>query len=80
MTKKRNFQVLQDGVITKSLAFSREEREELGLRGLLPYAVSSQKMQTVRLLENLRRKESDIERYVLLHHFKIVTKDYSTAQ
>jgi malate dehydrogenase (oxaloacetate-decarboxylating)(NADP+) len=66
MTEKRNFDVLQDGVITKSLAFSREEREELGLRGLLPYAVSSQKMQMVRLLENLRRKESDIERYVLL--------------
>ena len=66
MTDKRNFDVLQDGVITKSLAFSKEEREELGLRGLLPYAVSSQDMQMIRLMENLRRKESDIERYVLL--------------
>lgn len=66
MTKKRNFDVLQDGAINKSLAFSREEREELGLRGLLPYSVGTQELQLTRLLENLRRKESDIERYVLL--------------
>jgi len=66
MTHKRNFDVLQDGTINKSLAFSREEREALGLRGLLPYSVGSQDLQLTRLLENLRRKESDIERYVLL--------------
>lgn len=66
MTQKRNFEVLQDGVINKSLAFSREEREELGLRGLLPYSVGTQDLQLTRLMENLRRKESDIERYVLL--------------
>ena len=66
MTKKRQFDVLQDGVINKSLAFSREEREEYGLRGLLPYTVSGQDLQLKRLMENLRRKESDIERYVLL--------------
>lgn len=66
MTQKRNFEVLQDGVINKSLAFSREEREEFGLRGLLPYSVGTQELQLTRLMENLRRKESDIERYVLL--------------
>jgi len=66
MTEKRNFSVLQDGVLNKSLAFSKEERAELGLQGLLPYSVSSQEVQMTRLMENLRRKESDIERYVLL--------------
>lgn len=66
MTEKRNFSVLQDGVLNKSLAFSRAERAALGLQGLLPYSVSSQEMQMTRLMENLRRKESDIERYVLL--------------
>ncbi len=65
-TEKRNFDVLQDAVINKSLAFSRKEREKYGLRGLLPYSVGSQELQLTRLLENLRRKESDIERYVLL--------------
>lgn len=64
--KPRHFEVLQNGVINKSLAFSREEREEYGLRGLLPYTVSTQDLQLKRLMENLRRKESDIERYVLL--------------
>jgi malate dehydrogenase (oxaloacetate-decarboxylating)(NADP+) len=66
MTQKRNFEVLQDGVINKSLAFTREEREAYGLGGLLPYSVGTQELQLKRLLENLRRKESDIERYVLL--------------
>lgn len=66
MTEKRNFAVLQDGVLNKSLAFSKEERAEFGLQGLLPYSVSSQETQMMRLMENLRRKESDIERYVLL--------------
>lgn len=66
MTEKRNFAVLQDGVLNKSLAFSKEERAELGLQGLLPYSVSPQKLQITRLIENLRRKESDIERYILL--------------
>lgn len=66
MTKKRNFEVLQDGSINKSLAFSREEREQLGLRALLPYSVGTQQIQLTRVRENLRRKESDIERYVAL--------------
>lgn len=65
-TDKRNFAVLHDGQLNKSVAFSREEREELGLRGLLPYTVSSQALQMKRLMENLRRKESDIERYIQL--------------
>lgn len=65
-THKRNFEVLHDGSINKSLAFTKEEREQLGLEGLLPYAVSPQEMQITRVLENIRRKEYDIERYVFL--------------
>jgi malate dehydrogenase (oxaloacetate-decarboxylating)(NADP+) len=65
-TEKRNFDVLHDGQLNKSVAFTREEREALGLRGLLPYTVSSQSIQMKRLMENLRRKESDIERYIQL--------------
>ncbi|MFT7382249.1 MAG: malate dehydrogenase (oxaloacetate-decarboxylating)(NADP+) [Roseivirga sp.] len=65
-TNKKNFAVLHDGQLNKSVAFSREEREALGLRGLLPYTVSTQSIQMKRLMENLRRKESDIERYIQL--------------
>jgi len=66
ITKKRNFEVLYDGTISKSLAFSKKEREQLGLRGLLPYSIVGQDIQVKRVMEGLRRKDSDIERYIML--------------
>lgn len=59
-------ELLYNNSLNKSTAFTREEREAHGLRGLLPYAVSNQDVQIQRVLENLRRKSSDIERYILL--------------
>ena len=64
--KKIGFEVLSDGTISKSLAFTKKEREELGLIGLLPYSIVSQDIQVVRIMEGLRRKASDIERYIML--------------
>lgn len=58
--------VLHDPWQNKGTAFTQEEREQLGLRGLLPAAVSTQQQQVERILENLRRKDSDIERYIFL--------------
>src|SRR5680860_1075377 len=63
---KRGFAVLHDGTLSKSLAFSKKEREELGLRGLLPYSIVSQDIQIKRVMEGIKRKASDIERYLLL--------------
>jgi malate dehydrogenase (oxaloacetate-decarboxylating)(NADP+) len=62
----RGLDVLQDPALNKSTAFTREERERYGLRGLLPPAILTQELQLVRSLENLRRKESDIERFIFL--------------
>ena len=62
----RNFELLHHNSLNKSTAFSREEREAFGLRGLLPYAVSNQDVQIQRIMENLRRKDTDIEKYILL--------------
>ena len=50
----------------KSTAFTVEERERLGLRGLLPARVSIMDRQKDRVLEGLRRKDVDIERYIAL--------------
>lgn len=50
----------------KGTAFTKEERERYGLRGLLPAGVSTQAQQIHRSLENLRRKSNDIERYIFL--------------
>lgn len=66
ISHKKGFEVLYDGRTNKSLAFSKNEREELGLRGLLPYSVVTQNLQVQRVMEGLRRKDSNIERYIML--------------
>jgi malic enzyme len=48
----------------KDLAFGEDERDELGLRGLLPWRVATIEEQMSLELEHLRRKPDDIERYV----------------
>ncbi len=63
---KKGFEVLYEGRISKSLAFSKHEREQLGLRGLLPYSIVGQNIQVKRVIEGLRRKDSNIERYIML--------------
>ena len=60
------FEILNSAHLNKSTAFSEAERDELGLRGLLPPAVCSQDNQLARVLENMRRKAFDIERFVFL--------------
>jgi len=66
ITKKRNFEVLHDGTLNKSDAFTTKEREQLGLRGLLPYSIVSQDLQVQRVINALKRIPDDIERYILL--------------
>lgn len=60
------YDVLHDPAFNKSTAFTRHERKVLGLQGLLPHKVNDAKTQEVRVLENIRRKGFDIERYIFL--------------
>lgn len=63
---KKGLEVLRDSRLSKSTAFNYEEKERLGLRGLLPYSISTQELQKHRVIENIRRKESNIEKYIFL--------------
>jgi malate dehydrogenase (oxaloacetate-decarboxylating)(NADP+) len=63
---KRGVELLHDPVLNKGTAFTEAERDKLGLRGLLPPRASTQEVQVARVLENLRRKTSDIEKYIFL--------------
>lgn len=63
---RRGYDILNDGSTNKSTAFSKSERETLGLRGLVPYHVGSQGLQMKRVLASMRRKAFDIERYIFL--------------
>ena len=59
--------LLNDPVHTKSTAFTREERDQYGLRGLLPYDVADINKQKERVLGSMRCKTSDIEKYIFLN-------------
>ena len=58
--------LLRDPNLNKGSAFTLEEREALGLTGLLPPRVLTMDEQVQRVLENLRKQSSDIQRYIYL--------------
>jgi len=65
-SKISSFCLLHDPALNKETAFTEEERDELGLRGLLPPRVQSQTEQMLRVVANVRKKSSDLERYIFL--------------
>lgn len=62
----RGVNLLHDPVLNKGTAFTEAERDALGLRGLLPPYVQTQDEQVTRVMENLRLKTTDLERYIFL--------------
>jgi malate dehydrogenase (oxaloacetate-decarboxylating)(NADP+) len=63
---KRGADLLLDPHLNKGTAFTDAERDALGLRGLLPPRVSTFEQQVARVLENVRRLTSDLEKYIFL--------------
>ena len=51
-------------MLNKDAAFTEAERDALGLRGLLPWRVSTIDQQVALELEHLRRKPEDMEKYI----------------
>ncbi len=62
----RGVDLLHDPLLNKGTAFTEEERDALGLRGLLPPRVFTIEEQKSRILENFHRKPSDLEKYVYM--------------
>jgi len=60
----RGIALLADAVLNKDAAFTDEERDTLGLRGLLPPRVVDVDLQVALELEHVRRKADDLERYI----------------
>ncbi len=63
----RGFAVLQDPTLNRGTAFTERERDALGLRGLLPPHVLSQKEQAERVIIYLRQLPNDLEKYIALN-------------
>lgn len=59
-------ELLHNPLYNRGTGFSAAEREAFGIKGLLPPRVLSMKDQAARILENLRKKPTDLEKYVYL--------------
>jgi malate dehydrogenase (oxaloacetate-decarboxylating)(NADP+) len=59
--------LLHDPLLNKGTAFTREERDALGLRGLLPPHVLTQDEQAARIITNLRNFSDPLDKYVALN-------------
>ncbi|MCH8012729.1 MAG: NAD-dependent malic enzyme [Candidatus Marinimicrobia bacterium] len=72
MSRKRREQkpfgidFLHDPTLNKGTAFTKEERDRLGLRGLLPPRIFSLSEQEKRIREHYKRKTVDLEKYIYL--------------
>jgi malate dehydrogenase (oxaloacetate-decarboxylating)(NADP+) len=62
----RGVKILHDPVRNKGTAYTEAERDYLSLRGLLPPRVHSPAEQELRVLNNIREKPTDLERYLYL--------------
>ena len=62
----RGTALLRDPALNKGTAFSEQEREVLGLRGLLPPHVATQEEQVARVLENFDRLLTPLSKYIML--------------
>jgi len=62
----RGTALLRDPTLNKGTAFSEQERDVLGLRGLLPPQVATQDEQLARVLENFHRLQTPLSKYIML--------------
>jgi len=62
----RGVKILHDPIRNKGTAFTEADRKALGLTGLLPPRVHSPAEQELRVLGNVRDKETDLGRYLYL--------------
>jgi malate dehydrogenase (oxaloacetate-decarboxylating)(NADP+) len=63
---QRGTALLTNSLLNKGTAFTERERDALGLRGLLPPRVFTLDEQVARVLANVRRKTSALEKYIFL--------------
>jgi malate dehydrogenase (oxaloacetate-decarboxylating)(NADP+) len=58
--------LLHDPLHNKGTSFTEAERDALGLRGLLPPKVTTLEQQCSKVLSNVRRKATDLDKYTYL--------------
>jgi malate dehydrogenase (oxaloacetate-decarboxylating)(NADP+) len=66
MASRRSADILRDKSRYKSIAFTRKERMQLGVQGLLPYVVVTSDALVERAIRGLRALPTNIDRYMAL--------------
>ncbi|NXE83903.1 MAON protein, partial [Cochlearius cochlearius] len=64
--KKRGYDITRNPHLNKGMAFTLEERLQLGIHGLLPPCFLSQDVQVLRVMKNYENKSSDLDKYIVL--------------
>lgn len=64
--EKHGVDILRDPILNKGMAFTIQERQILGVHGLLPPSFISQDDQVERCIYNLKAKPTDLEKYIYL--------------
>src|SRR5882762_5100884 len=65
-TTKHGIELLQDPSLNKSTAFTEAEKQSLGLVGLIPDVTETQELQLQRVMMQLTKKDTDLDRYIYL--------------
>ena len=65
-TDKRGVELLHDPALNKSTAFTEEEKQALGLVGLVPDVTETEDLQLSRVMMQLGQKNTDLDRYIFL--------------
>lgn len=66
LINKRGRELLRDPMLNKGTGFPDSERDALGIRGLVPPEVVSIDDQVLRVMENYRRQNNDLDRYIFM--------------
>ncbi|XP_051843249.1 NADP-dependent malic enzyme, mitochondrial isoform X2 [Antechinus flavipes] len=64
--KKRGYDVTRNPHLNKGMAFTLEERLQLGIHGLLPPCFLSQDVQLLRVMRYYEKQPSDLDKYIIL--------------
>ncbi len=63
---KRGIDLLQDPSLNKSTAFTEAEKQALGIVGLVPDVTEGEDVQLSRVMMQLGKKDTDLQRYIYL--------------
>uniref|UniRef100_A0A674HBX0 Malic enzyme n=1 Tax=Taeniopygia guttata TaxID=59729 RepID=A0A674HBX0_TAEGU len=64
--KKRGYDITRNPHLNKGMAFTLEERLQLGIHGLLPPCFLSQDVQLLRVMKNFEKQSNDLDKYIIL--------------